>query len=107
VFRGWFGEAAGDKYAHEYFTKVIGNLAVNKLFEGKFADCWRAVVAIYQRRRFAFRSTMLLAHMWVKALGRHFVPGKFIQRCRVSEHDMEPLDSRVTRGADVTSSSRE
>lgn len=46
VYQQWFGEAEGKRYAKEYFTDVVGRLAVKKLFNLRFNDALRAIIAV-------------------------------------------------------------
>lgn len=48
TYADWFGQSAGEVYAHRYFARVVGELAASKFVTGKLQEGWQAVRAVFE-----------------------------------------------------------
>lgn len=74
TYREWLGDEQGERYMRTYFSSVIGNLAIGKLFEGHFREALVAVRAIYAQTDSWGSSSLDLLRQAVAAVARRLIP---------------------------------
>lgn len=74
----WLGHSGGKRYIQLYLARVIGNLAVNKLFQCRWRDAWAALRCVYDTGQYRWQSTSIVSQLFFTELIRQVVPGRLI-----------------------------
>lgn len=74
----WLGNARGKRYVQLYLARVIGNLAVNKLFQCQWRDAGIALRCVYSTGHYRWQSTAIVMRLFFAELIRQILPGRLI-----------------------------
>ena len=82
TFKLWYGEERGRQYGQEYFTKVVGYLAIGKLISGNYRECLKAVSAVFDFNKQKFFNIKILGTYFIQLGAKRLLPRKVNQTAK-------------------------
>ncbi len=82
TYQEWFGDAEGISYARRYFARVIGSLAVDKIFSGNLKEAGQATRAVFGYNDKIVYNLLILTKLMILVGIQRFLPRRMINLLR-------------------------